>query len=341
MYYFCTLFDKNYLYKGLTLYYSLIKHCPDFVLWILCLDDTAYETLAKINLKNVKLISLFEFEDAELLAVKKTRNALEYFWTLSPSLPSFVFNNNPEINSIAYIDSDLFFYADPKPLYDELGSGSVLIMEHKLPEGKKEKEKDVGKYNVGMMLFNNNSEGRKCLEWWRQKCNDWCYNKVEPNRYTDQKYLDYFEEKFKGVVVSKNNGANLSYWNMKNYRGQIKKIGDKILINDHELIFFHYSGINFYYPISKALPRGPIDAYTAPSKEKRLIYNIYVKAIYYSIGKILAVNPDFRHGFITRPNIFKQFNEIVWPMIKEIFKRNTGPLRPFFSKIKKFVYKNP
>jgi hypothetical protein len=340
MYYFCTLFDKNYLYKGLTLYYSLIKHCPDFKLWILCLDSPTYEIFSKMNLEKIELISLAEFEDEELRAVKKTRSAKEYCWTLSPSLPSYIFNNNPEINSIAYIDSDLFFYADPKPLYDELGGGSVLIMEHKLPEGKKNVENDVGKYNVGMMLFNNNAEGRKCLEWWRQRCNEWCYNKIEPTRFADQKYLDYFEEKFKGVVVSKNNGADLSYWNMKNYRGKIKKIGDKIFIGGHELIFFHYSGINFYYPIRKFLPRGPIDAYTPPSEEKRFIYSIYVKAVYYSIKKILTVDRKFRHGLITRPDIYRQLKDTSWPIFNEAVKRNLGPLRPFFGKIKKAINKN-
>lgn len=339
MYYFCTLFDKNYLYRGLTLYYSLLKHCPDFKLWILCMDDTTYQILGKMKLEKIILIALTEIEDQELLAIKKTRSPREYCWTLSPSLPSYVFNHNPEISSLAYIDSDLFFYTDPKPLYDELGDGSVLIMEHKLPEGKKEKESDVGKYNVGMMLFNNNTEGRKCLEWWRQKCNEWCYYRVEPNRFADQKYLDYFEENFQGVIISKNNGADLSYWNMKNYRGKIKTSGHKILIDGHELIFFHYSCMDFYYPLSKLLPRGPLDAYTPPAEEKRLIYNIYIKAIYSSIKKILAVDHNFRSGLIARPNIFAQIKDISWPIFSEAAKSGLGPLRPFLSKIKKSINK--
>ena len=321
MYYFCTLFDKNYLFRGLALYDSLIRHCPDFKFWILCLDNEAYEMLGKLKLEKANLIAMTEFEDQELLAVKGTRDAREYCWTLSPSLPSFILKKNPEIPSIAYLDSDLFFFADPKPLYDELADGSVLIMEHKLPEGKKGKEKDVGKYNVGMILFNNNPEGRRCLEWWRQKCNEWCYYKVEPTRFADQKYLDYFEEKFKGVVVSKNNGADLSYWNMKNYRGKIKKINGQVYINGDRLIFFHFSCIEFYYPRSAFLPRGPIDPYTYPSEEKHLIYKNYFQAIYDAIEKVKKTAPDFKFGLIARPNILSQLKNIIYPVASTSIKK--------------------
>jgi len=191
-----------------------------------------------------------------------------------------------------------------------------------------------------MILFNNNPEGRKCLEWWRQRCNEWCYYKVEPTRFADQKYLDYFEEKFKGVVVSKNNGANLSYWNMKNYRGQIKKSGDKIYIKDDQLIFFHFSGIEFYYPLLKLLPCAPLDPYTLPSEEKRLIYSIYFKTSYDSIKKILAVEPGFRYGLINRPNFFKQLKEVFWPMAEQSIQQNSGPLRPLLAKIKNIFKKS-
>ena len=67
-YNFCTLFDRNYIYKGLALHTSLLHHRPDFHLWILCMDDITFNILEKLKLEKASLIRIDEFEDdAELL----------------------------------------------------------------------------------------------------------------------------------------------------------------------------------------------------------------------------------------------------------------------------------
>ena len=75
IYNFYTFFDKNYLYKGIALYCSLQKTCSDFVLFVLCGDEITYNLLSKMNLSNVKLITLQELEreDTDLLSIKNTR----------------------------------------------------------------------------------------------------------------------------------------------------------------------------------------------------------------------------------------------------------------------------
>ena len=37
---YCTLFDSNYLDKGLVMYDSLVNSSCKFILYILCMDDT-------------------------------------------------------------------------------------------------------------------------------------------------------------------------------------------------------------------------------------------------------------------------------------------------------------
>ena len=87
MHYFCTLFDRNYLYKGVAMYKSLESICSSFHLFILCMDDDTYDTLKLLGLENCSLIRLVDFEDEQLLQAKQDRSRAEYCWTCTPSLP--------------------------------------------------------------------------------------------------------------------------------------------------------------------------------------------------------------------------------------------------------------
>lgn len=111
---FCTLFDRNYLYKGLVLYKSLIRHCPLFHLYVLCFDDTTYDVLQKLDLPQMTLISMGEFEDAELLKAKQDRSIGEYCWTCTSSLILYILNEYPENQRLTYLDADLMFFSNPK-----------------------------------------------------------------------------------------------------------------------------------------------------------------------------------------------------------------------------------
>ena len=56
-----------------------------------------------------------------------------------------------------------------------------------------------GKYCVQFIIFKRN-ESENVRKWWETKCLEWCYQKVEENKFGDQKYLDQFPLKFKNHV---------------------------------------------------------------------------------------------------------------------------------------------
>src|SRR5665213_3674718 len=124
MRYFCTYFDHNYLTRGLVLYQSLARHCRDFKLWVLCMDDLSHQIMEQLALPNVALITLEEFErdDAPLREAKANRSRVEYCWTCTPSLPLFIFRIDPTVDLITYLDADLYFFSDITPLLDSIGS---------------------------------------------------------------------------------------------------------------------------------------------------------------------------------------------------------------------------
>jgi hypothetical protein len=144
---------------------------------------------------------------------------------------------HPEIELITYLDSDIYFFSSPQILFEELGSGSVLIMPHRFSEKNRAWEQ-WGKYNVVFNTFRRDADGMGCLAWWRTQCLEWCYDRLEGERFADQKYLDRWPEMFNNVVVCKNKGANLAAFNVDHTTLSWKN--GKLFADDDPLVFYHY-----------------------------------------------------------------------------------------------------
>ena len=168
MYNYCTLFDSNYLIRGLAMYQSLKKHSSNFHLYIFAFDLRSYKLLKKLNLISVTIISLYEFEDKELLEAKKDRTVEEYCWTCTPSVIKYCIENF-NLNSCTYLDADLYFFSNPDVLIKEMGNKSILITEHRYSPQYKSGIIN-GIYNVQFLTFKNDINGMKALKWWRDSC---------------------------------------------------------------------------------------------------------------------------------------------------------------------------
>src|SRR5436190_9041293 len=105
---FCTLFDKNYLPYGLSLWYSLDKIIPNnFRLFVLCLDEVTYQFFIENNFNGIVPIKLNSLEenDNELLSAKNNRSIVEYYFTLSPCLPLYILKNWKDIDWVCSLDA--------------------------------------------------------------------------------------------------------------------------------------------------------------------------------------------------------------------------------------------
>ena len=279
MHHFCTYFDRHYLVRGLALYRSLKNHATPFTLWVLCFDYFTYTSLLKMKLPELRPISLEEFEqgDMSLQAAKQTRTQVEYYFTCSPSWIRYVLNKLPgDGEVITYLDADLYFYSSPAPVFDELGSRSILIIGHRFPERLKYLEK-FGIYNVGFLSFRKDQYARECLDWWRDRCLEWCYDRSEGDRFADQKYLDDWPSRFKHVVVARNKGANFAPWNWARYKVEIRN--NAATVDGEPLIFYHFHGLKLlnrwlYEPAADAEAYGLL-----PSPHRDWIYGGYVREL--------------------------------------------------------------
>jgi hypothetical protein len=242
---FCTLFNSSYLNRGLALYDSLKTNSKSFHLYIFAFDNLTEKILKKKKLSNVTVINLKKFEDKELIKAKKKRTKTEYFWTCTGSTILFLFKNY-KIKSCTYIDSDIFFFEDPKIVLNEINKNSCGITIHNYSK-KYDQTKTSGKYCVQFLYFRNDNIGNEILDWWKKKCLEWCFNRFEDNKFGDQKYLDDWLERFKNVHVIKNQGAGVAPWNMQKFFFIQKnnKIQLKINNNRYNLNFFHFHNLRF------------------------------------------------------------------------------------------------
>lgn len=274
--YFCTYFDSRYLSRGLALYRSLLRHAGDFELWILCFDQLVHDALLALQLSQVRLVSLDEFErgDEELLATKGTRSSVEYLFTCTPSWPLYVLARNEHIDVLGYLDADLYFFSSPESVYEELEGGSLLITAHDFPTDLTWHEQ-YGRFNVGLMLFRRDECALAALSWWRERCLDWCYDRVEDGRFADQKYLDQWPALFSGTrVMSKPSGA-IAPWNWMNY--EISWTRDHILVNGEGLVTFHFQSVSVHY---RRVYTTTLSEYRRmPGRLRRHIYGPYIREL--------------------------------------------------------------
>lgn len=247
MYYFCTLFDSNYLSRGLAMYESLKKTTPAFHLYIFAFDEKCRSVLAELKLEYVTVISLTEFENEKLLDVKKDRTRAEYCWTSTSSSISYCLKTY-KIDHCTYVDADLYYFSSPSVLVDELKDNSVSVISHRYSPQYKYFEAN-GIYCVQFMTFKNDENGLKVLEWWTQACMDWCYARNEDGKYGDQKYLDDWLVRFKGVCELGNIGAGVAPWNVQQYainnKNGILEIHETGSGKKEKLIFYHFHNFRF------------------------------------------------------------------------------------------------
>jgi len=227
------------------MYDSLKAHTPCFHLYIFAFDNLAYDILTKLKLENTTIISLKEFENDDLLGVKSSRTRAEYCWTCTSSTIDYVFETY-NVPSCSYLDADLFFYASPEILINEIPkSKSVLITEHRFSEfARIFEQKRAGRFCVQFITFNNIIESRAILKKWALQCIDWCYARYEGGKFGDQKYLDTWPDEYPNVHILEHQGGGVAPWNIRQYSfsdSERKIIGaDRKTKDKFDLVFFHF-----------------------------------------------------------------------------------------------------
>jgi SAM-dependent methyltransferase len=298
---FCTLFDANYLPRGIALYRSLESVAGDFRLRVFCMDQVTKQVLGRLALPKLTAIALDDLEahDEALKSVKPTRTQVEYCWTATPAICLASLGREPELEAITYVDADLMFFADPAELFDELGDDSILLTEHRYSPEWRYHEARRGRFNVQFMTFRRDERGTAALRWWRERCLEWCYDRIEDGKMGDQGYLNDWPERFAGVHVLQHPGGGLAPWNVSGH--QLARNNGRVTVDARPLVFFHYHGLGLHSGPSLGflarLPNGyrvtpPFiwtSRYPIGSEERTLVWEPYLARLASAAEEVRAV----------------------------------------------------
>ena len=173
----------------------------------LALDEFTADVLREVGGTWLRVVPLTEVEagDAELAAAKVNRTRVEYFFALSPCWPRWLLEKHgmrSGIERITSVEAEMFFFASPTRIFEAMDAAkaSVLVTAQRLPLWLKRSERH-GKFNVGLLSFQNDGVGRACLDEWRGRCLGRCHDGQEAGKYADQKYLDEWPERVGAALV--------------------------------------------------------------------------------------------------------------------------------------------
>jgi hypothetical protein len=308
-YNFCTLFDKNFLTRGVALHRSLMDQRQEFMLWILCMDDESYVMMQKLDLPNVRLLRLSEVEDERLLSVKNTRTPVEYCWMFSSALPLYILEKNPGLGMAIYLDADIYFYSPLDAVFEEFAGSSIGIIPHGFSPANSYREKTSGIYNVAMMIFRSDDNGFAALRWWKDRVIEWCFNRYEDGKLGDQLYLNDWPTRFSGVCVLKNPGIDVASWNVGRFRfnqdgggfsGREKATGRKF-----RLIFYHFHGLKIYSD-----RRGRILPYPSTIHDRK-IYRHYMRSLQKAYDQVRAIDRKWDYGCGKKLDILRVIKQYI------------------------------
>jgi len=278
-YNFCTLFDRNYASRGLALYHSLRRHLRgDFQLTILCMDEAVRKALAALDLPQVRLWRVEDIGDTELLALRDVRPLREFCWTCPGPLMLALLSEQGAGSIVAYLDADLAFFSDIRPIYDELGGKNILIHGHNFAPNYAFYAKSSGIFNVGLIAVRNSAEGLACLSRWRAQNIEMCVLDPEQGYCGDQKYLDEWPSLYPGLVILRHPGGGVAPWNVEAHK--VTEMNGQVMIDDAPLIFYHYHALRVV--LGGAWPRWaaiPSIGYDADAAVRRLICQPYVRGL--------------------------------------------------------------
>lgn len=242
-----TLCSNNYLAQAIVLGKSLKHYNPD-VEFNIGLIDKKNE---KINYNNLpfEIIEVEEIGIPNFNEMVERYNITELNTAVKPFYFNYFWNKFEKKDVIIYLDPDICIYSKFDDLNEQLNTYDIVLTPHcthpinddKLPT--ENNFLNAGLYNLGFLAIQKSKNAKEMINWWADRLIDRAFNDFEKGMFTDQLWMNFTPLFFKKVLVYKNFGYNMAYWNLHE-RTLSTTLNSNFVNETNPLVFFHFSGYN-------------------------------------------------------------------------------------------------
>jgi hypothetical protein len=237
---------NNYIPKARILAESLKKFHPDWYFILLINDKNLgneynygdfFDEILNINELDIPNFNkwCFRYDVEEICTAAKPFAFLKIFEKYKPDFITFIdpdikiFNKLIELEKILELNDIILtpHLASPETDKNLIVDNELSVLKH-------------GIFNLGFLSVNNNENGNKFIQWWRERLYDFCLKDYNLGLWTDQKWINLAPCYFDKIFILKDAGYNVATWNAS--KRIISEKNSVFYVNDKLLRFYHFTG---------------------------------------------------------------------------------------------------
>lgn len=247
---FFTIASRNYLAYATTLMQSIAQHHPDAPRYLILADrdegdsmlvDAPYATIP------AEALALPDFD-----AFAFRYNVMEFNTAIKPYAFAYLRRLYPRAG-LVYLDPDILVVEPLARVEAAFAEGALAVLTPHLLEpiddDRQPGEREIlasGTYNCGFIAIGAHVQADRLIAWWSDRLEFGAVNDITAGLFTDQKWIDLVPGMFADVVILRDEGYNLAYWNLS--QRPVSRRGLHWYAAERPLVFVHFSGVDIDRP---------------------------------------------------------------------------------------------
>lgn len=242
-----TVASKNYLSFVRTLFASLARVHPEYRLFLCLTDrvDGCFDPAGEpYTVVEIERLGMPNFGDLTL-----RYDILELNCAAKPFMCRWVLDNT-DMDAVIYLDSDIAVYSRLDRVEEALADGaSVVLTPHitaPLEDGRGPDDFGIlkaGVFNLGFTATRRCEESIAFMGWLGRRLLTQGASDQQNGLFVDQKWCDLAPCLLDNLVILKDAGYNVAYWNFA-HRLVARADDGRWVVNGLPLAFLHFSGID-------------------------------------------------------------------------------------------------